>query len=57
MSGTKALLCPTGYMPKKTLQQKLTKQLLKAELCESREEAQKILRKVRKLHKRLKKDT
>jgi hypothetical protein len=42
-------------MPKKTLQQKLTKQLLKAENCLNREEAQKILKKVAKLRAKLSK--
>ena len=44
-------------MPKKTLQQKLSKQLLKAELCTDREKAKKIIRKAEKLRKRINKET
>ncbi|QIN96689.1 hypothetical protein [Synechococcus phage S-N03] len=40
-------------MSKKTREQKLAKQLQKAELCTSREEAQKIIKKAEKHRRKL----
>ena len=40
-------------MPRKTLQQKLAKQMLKAENCQTREEALKILKKAKKIRRKM----